>query len=453
MELLPRTIDATLATPYGEAAYGVVEALLDAGYDAWWVGGAVRDMALGSVPTDIDIGTDARPHDILSLFPGSREATSGLGSMLVPWKKRWSFELTTFREDDEASDGRHPEAVVFADRVRDAARRDFTVNAIYFQPISREVYDPYGGLLDLKERLIRFIGEPGIRIRHDALRILRAVRFRALIEGQYHPETYRALQELASLVEHLSGSRQRTELEKMLAGPRPDVALEDLWELRALQYMLPELAACKGIAQPKDYHREGDVWEHTKRCVAACTPEDTADLRLAALFHDCGKAVTFSLQERIRFDHHAEESARLAAGALDRLHCPAKRRDKICWLIAHHMMMASFQEMPEARKGHWYYHPWFPELLRLFVVDIEGTTPSSTVLYDAIVRDYNAYLDAHPRPEKPLLSGEDIMEILGLAPGARVGEVLSLLRERQQSKQVTTRREAIAFLETMRSEA
>ncbi len=450
MPIVPAVIDATLATPYGEAAYGVVEALQDAGFDAWWVGGAVRDMAMGAIPVDIDIGTDALPQQIAAVFPQAREATAGLGSMLVERKKRWTFEVTTFREDDQESDGRHPEAVVFSDRRRDAERRDFTVNALYFHPISREIFDPYDGLLDLRERLVRFIGSPAVRIRHDALRLLRAVRFRARIDGQYHPDTFAALKEHAALVETLSGTRQRTELEKMVLGPRADLALEDLRELGVLQYMLPELAACKGVAQPKDYHREGDVWEHTKQCIASCTPEDAIDLRLAALFHDCGKAVTFTIKERIRFDHHAEESARLAGVALDRLQFPAKRKEKICWLIAHHMMMTSFAQMPEDRKGHWYYHPWFTELLRLFAIDIAGTTPSDATLYDAIVRDYNAFLNRHPRPEKPLLHGEEIMEILGIAPGARVGEVLSLLRAQQDAKVITTKREAVAFVKSMR---
>lgn len=442
-------IDATFATPHGEGAYRVAERLTDAGYEAWWVGGCVRDMLRGTVPADIDIGTDATPDQIAAVFPGAREATEGLGSMLVPLNKRHTYEVTTFREEHEQSDGRHPESIVFSDREHDAKRRDFTINAVYFQPISRELFDPFDGVPDIREKLIRFIGDARVRIQHDALRMLRAVRFRAAIDGQYHPQTYAALRNFASLAGELSGTRQRLEFEKMLLGPHPDTALEDLWETGILNAMIPELADCKGVAQPKDYHHEGDVWEHLKRCVAACTADDGIDVRLAALLHDVGKTVTFSVDERIRFDHHAEASAAMAKAILDRLQYPSDRRDKICWLIAHHMMMLAFRTMPEQRKAHWYYHPWFNDLLRLFALDIAGTIPQDTSLLEEIVKDYHAYLDAHPRPAKPLLTGNDVMKILGIQPGAAVGEALAALREQQQAG-MTTKREAIAFVESLR---
>ncbi|TSC79549.1 MAG: Uncharacterized protein G01um101425_480 [Candidatus Peregrinibacteria bacterium Gr01-1014_25] len=451
MPLAKHIVDQTLATPHGEAAYKVVEQLTDAGHDTWWVGGCVRDMLLGIVPADIDIGTAALPEEIARVFPDAREVTAGLGSVLVHYRAV-DIEVTTFREDDETSDGRHPESVVFGTREQDARRRDFTVNALYYNPINRELYDPFGGERDLQERLVRFIGDGAVRIKHDVLRMLRAVRLRAVLDGQYHPETYRALQELAHLLPSLSGTRQLEELEKMLAGPRPARALEDLWELRILHEMLPELAVCKGVPQPKDYHHEGDVWEHLLKCASAFASDDGPDIRLAALFHDCGKAQTFSQAERIRFDHHAEVSASLVSAALDRLRCPARRRDKIAWLIGHHMMMGAFTDMPETRKGHWYYHPWFPELLRLFQLDIAGTDPPVYDLYDEIVRDYHAFLDSHPRPEKALLSGADVMEILGIRPGEEVGRVLQQLHGEQVERRITTKKEARSFVERMKEE-
>src|SRR3989338_5804416 len=287
------TCTRTLATPIGERAYKIVETLADAGFDTWWVGGCVRDMLQGHVPTDIDIATAATPEQVSTLFKRSKEEGTRFGSVRILLGND-VFEITTFREDDDASDGRHPEAVSFGTREQDAKRRDFTVNAMYWHPISRELYDPCFGEGDLKERLIRFIGEPAIRIKHDALRILRAVRFRARLDGQYHPETYTALREQAGMISILSGSRLLEETEKMLAGPHPDRAFEDLWELGVLKLFLPELADCKGIPQPADYHHEGDVWDHTLMCLTAATEDHGLDVRLAALFHDCGKAETFS---------------------------------------------------------------------------------------------------------------------------------------------------------------
>jgi poly(A) polymerase len=446
MNLISTTTDRTLSLPYGEAAYKVVEALTDKGFDTWWVGGGVREMLRGVVPKDIDIATAALPAEIAETFPKTDMKGSEFGSTRVSLGS-FTFEVTTFREDDTASDGRHPEAVSFGTREKDAARRDFTVNAIYFHPVSRQIFDPYEGVMDLKERLVRFIGAPGIRIKHDALRMLRAVRLRTLLEGQYHPETYRALLELAPTIEVLSGFRIFEELEKLLKLLHADRGLEDLWELRILHVVLPELADCKGVAQPMQYHHEGDVWNHLLACVHAARDEDSIDVRIAALFHDCGKAKTFGMDsERIRFDEHATVSADLTAKALDRLQCPARRRDKIVWLIRHHMMMGAFFDMPEERKGHWYFHPWFPELLAVFYLDIAGTDPADFSLYEKILQDMHAYLDRHPRPAKPLLTGDDVMALLGIEAGEEVGKILKSLHDAQTRGEIQTKGEAKEFL-------
>ncbi|TSC57582.1 MAG: Uncharacterized protein Greene041619_1098 [Candidatus Peregrinibacteria bacterium Greene0416_19] len=450
MPLSKEIIGTTLETAKGERGYKVVERLTDAGHEAWWVGGAVRDMLQERVPTDIDIATSALPEQMLVLFPRANGAAAALGSIRVSLGHD-TFELTTFREDDEASDGRHPESVAFTpDRSKDALRRDFTVNALYWHPISRELFDPSGGEADLHEKLVRFVGDPAVRIKHDTLRMLRAVRVRATLNGQYHPETYRALQELAPTIEILSGSRMLGELEKILMRPNPDRAFEDLWELRLLDYILPELRKCKGIPQPKDYHREGDVWEHTMQCLRSFRDDDPLDVRLAALFHDSGKAETFSLKGRIRFDRHATVSAGIVETALGRLQCPGKRMEKIVWIVKHHMMMGTFFGMPEERKAHWYFHPWFGDLLRLFWLDVAGTTPADFSLYDRIAHDVEKFLDAHPKPAKPLLTGEEVMAILGIQPGAEVGEALQKLHEAQGKGKVTGKQEARTFLKRMK---
>ena len=244
-------------------------------------------MLLGMVPKDIDIATSARPEAVAKLFPKCDDSAAALGSIVVS-HRGCRFEITTFRQDDAASDGRHPESVTFGTLQDDSVRRDFTVNAVYWQPQSGTLFDPHHGEADLKERLIRCIGEPSARIRHDALRALRAVRFCSAIGGQYHPDTYKALQETAALTAKLSGTRQLAEFDKMLLGPHPDRALEDLWETGILKYTLPELHACKGVAQPAQYHKEGDVWTHTRQCAKSFTDDHGADVRLAAVFHDCG---------------------------------------------------------------------------------------------------------------------------------------------------------------------
>lgn len=448
MPLDAAIIDRTLASTYGETAYKVVEALQDAGFDAWWVGGCVRDMLQGEQPKDIDIATAATPEQTLALFAKGREVPRPLGSVRVRLGV-YVFEITTFRKESTASDGRIPASVTFSNREDDAERRDFTINALYFHPISRELYDPFGGEADLQERLIRFVGDPAERIRHDALRIMRAVRFRAKIDGQYHPDTYAALRDHATLVEHLSGIRKLEELEKLLLTPNADRGLEDLWELSILPRVSPELHKCKGIPQPADYHHEGDVWDHTLQCVRSFHPDHLIDVRLAALFHDAGKAETFSLKERIRFDEHASVSADIASAVLGRLGISNKRKEKIDWLIRHHMMMGSFFDMTDERKARWYFHQWFPELLQLFWLDIAGTEPADFSLYERIVRDRERFLDKHVQPPKPLLSGGDIMKLTGLKPGSRIGEILEALHDAQVRGEVRDREEASAFVQKL----
>lgn len=440
-----KVLDLFLATPHGEQAYAVVEKLTDAGFDTWWVGGGVRDLCLGRIPTEIDIGTEARPDQVREIFPKHDAAGAAYGSVVVLLKGQ-RIEVTTFREDDEASDGRHPESVVFGTRQEDSVRRDFTVNAIYYHPLTRQVWDPHDGQAHLRMSLIAVIGDPVTRIRHDALRILRAVRFRAHLGFQYHPDTYQALREHPQLVEVLSGTRVAEELAKILHCADPARALEDLFELQILPYLLPELAALKGLAQPVQYHREGDTWEHVLRITRAFRPEDPAVVRVAALLHDIGKARTFSLEERIRFDHHATVSAEMAEGVLKRLQVPHLEREEVVWLIRHHMMLGTTLTMNEKRCAHWYYHPWFPHLLRVFWLDIAGTEPSDFRRYEEVERHYHQFLDTHPRPPKPLVSGDEVMAILGIGPGERVGEIMSELYERQMCREITTKTEAREFL-------
>jgi len=447
---LPRKIiDRTLANNQGMAALSVAETLQAGGEECFWVGGAVRDMAMGKMPIEIDMAVSARPEKVATLFKKFDLSAAGLGAIIVSVQGH-TFELTTYREDDTASDGRHPESVMFGTRAEDALRRDATINAIYWNPLDGTLDDPTGGMNDLKEKLVRFIGDPETRIRHDALRLLRMIRLRATIHGQYEPKTYKALVACSQLSADLSGTRILQELEKMLRLENPEIALEDLLETGILQAILPEVYACKGVPQPTEYHQEGDVWEHVKLCVASCTTDHGADVRLAAFFHDIGKAETFALEERIRFDKHAEASAALTEKIMKRFQVSNERKKKMVWLIEHHMMMGSFQDLSETRKAHWYFHPWFQELLQLFWLDIAGTTPSNFDWYDKIIKDYNLFLNSHPKPQKPLLNGEEIMKILSLEPGAKVGEILEALHEAQIRKKVTSKAEAKDFLKNMK---
>lgn len=451
--MLQRTIiDRTLGTRHGEAAYKVVEILLDAGYECFWVGGAVRDMLLDVVPQEIDMATSAKPSDVSALFPKSDDSAAHLGTIVVSVKGQ-TFEITTFRKDIGIKDGRKPESVQFGTREEDAARRDATMNAMYWNPISSELFDPWNGAKDCREKLVRFIGVPETRIAEDSLRILRLVRLRATIDGQYDPRTYLAMRSCAASVGTLSGTRVLEEIEKLLLCSLPSKGLQDLLEIGVLEIVLPELAACKGVAQPKKFHLEGDVWDHLLQCTKSFTADHEIDVRLAALLHDIGKPRTFSLTDRIHFDKHAEVSSQIAETILKRLQMNKARVEKISWLIGHHMMMGSFKALSDERKAHWYFHPWFKELLQVMALDIEGTTPSDFTLYDEIVKDYDLFLNAHPRREKALLSGKELMEILGIREGEEVGKLLRQLHDAQIRKEISTKKEAKEFLRTLTTES
>lgn len=451
MPLQQDIIDRTFHTKQGEQAYKVCETLFDAGFEAWWVGGCIRDMFLGQVPLDIDIATNALPTDICILFPKCDESAAAMGSILVSSLGE-VLEVTTFREDSEVTNGRHPSSVQFTTKEKDATRRDITINALYWNPITSELWAPFEGEKDLNEKLIRIIGNPTKRLQQDALRLLRVIRFRALIQGQYHPDTFAALHKNAKNIEVLSGLRRFTELEKILVGPNPEIALEDLWETDILEYIVPELHACKGVAQPSKWHGTKDVWEHTLVAVSKYTADHLVDVRLATLFHDIGKPSTFTIEDdRIHFNDHARVGAEITKTVLQRLHAPKKRIEKICWLVAHHMMMGTFEELSIERKGHWYYHPWFVELLQVFWLDAAGCVNPNFELYDAIIQDYNTYLDEHPLPPKPLLNGSEVMDILGIQPGEQVGKIMKELYNAQIGGKILNKKSAEEFVQNYNS--
>lgn len=430
----------------------LVQILQDAGYEAYWAGGCVRDFLLKKEPQDYDIATNATPDQIEAVFEKTIRKTIPIGKafgVILALEGAHQFEVATFRSDSGYSDGRRPDAVLFTHAEEDAKRRDFTINGIFYDPIAEKIYDFIGGQADLKEKLIRFIGDPHQRIQEDHLRILRAIRFKNLLNFQYHPDTYHALTTHAALADKVSGERLRDELNKILMAENTECtlsALEDLLETGVLEVVLPELYAMKGVAQPTQYHHEGDVWEHAKRSLDALSKYASLNVRWATLLHDVGKPVTFKLKERIRFDHHAQEGAKIASQLLRRLAFPRKALDEITWLIEHHMMLPQLLDMPLGRQRHWFLLPNFRDLLAVFEADIAGTDPARYDIYTQLLERYNETLEKFPTPPKPLLTGHEIMEILTIKPGEKIGEISAILREKQLAHELSTKKQAIVWL-------
>jgi putative nucleotidyltransferase with HDIG domain len=428
-------------------AIDLVRTLQKANYTAYFAGGCVRDMLLGLHPKDFDIVTDATPDELEAIFEHTIPVGKKFGVIMVI-QDGHHFEIATFRSDAGYSDGRRPDAVVFTNAEEDAKRRDFTINGMFYDPVTEEVHDFVGGQKDLDAHLIRFIGDPEKRIEEDHLRLLRAVRFKNQFDFQYDPDTYDAIKKYAPLIkERVSAERIRDEFCKMLMDKsKPSMAFEDMSHLGILQLILPELERLRGCAQPFEYHHEGDVWTHTMNAIDSLAPETPLIARLATLFHDIGKPDTYSLKERIRFDSHASIGSKLAAKIMRRLNFSREQVDAVTWCIEHHMMMASFLDMNDGRLMHWLHHPQMKNLLALMKADAEGTTPTDLSLYNKIEKLHRVKLKKHPAPPKPLLSGEEIMEIAGLKPGARVGELKAQLLELQIDGKIKTRAKAEKWL-------
>ena len=311
-----------------------IHRLESAGFAAYAVGGCVRDACLGLQPHDYDLCTSAKPAQIKAIFADLPLVTAGEkhGTIGVVVEGN-VVEITTFRTEGGYTDSRHPTWVEFVEDITgDLARRDLTVNAMAYSP-TRGFADPFGGREDLKNGILRAVGDPGTRFTEDALRILRAVRFSVRYGLRPEAETEAAMLRLAPLMEHLARERVFDELCKLL----PAVTAEDLlrWAPILCQVM-PELTPCIGFDQ-QNYHHLYDVFTHTAKAVETAPGE--LPLRWAALLHDIGKPGCFTLDEKGvgHFYGHEKVSAEMASAILRRLKAPTALRQRVVFLIEKHM--------------------------------------------------------------------------------------------------------------------
>ena len=319
-----------------ESVAGCIAALEKAGYPCYAVGGCVRDVCLGLTPHDYDLCTAALPETIREVFSdhqlvlaGEKHGTVGVVT------ETGIIEITTFRTEGGYQDSRHPQWVRFVDRIEDdLARRDFTVNAMAYSP-TRGFTDPFGGRDDLKNHILRAVGDPATRFEEDALRILRGVRFAVRFGLTVEENTMTAMAETAPLMENLARERVFEELCKLL----PLVSAKDILQFAPiLTQVLPELAPTVGFCQHSRHHAY-DIFTHTAHVTAAVLPE--LPLRWAALLHDVGKVSTFTQDEagEGHFYGHAKVSAQMAEEALLRLKAPTALRQQVVTLIEKHMTL------------------------------------------------------------------------------------------------------------------
>ncbi len=427
----------------------IVKILRKAGYDAFWAGGCVRDTLMLRKPKDYDIVTSAKPDVIEDLLEHTIPIGKEFGVILAVVKGH-HFEIATFRSDSGYSDGRRPDAVEFTHPEEDAKRRDFTINGLFYDPIKKQIHDFVDGKRDIKDKLIRFIGDPHERILEDHLRIVRAIRFKTTLDFQYHPDTYKAIKKHASLSAKVSAERLRDELDKMMLDDNPVEGWEDMEDTGVLEHVMPELLELKGIAQPLEFHHEGDVWDHTMQALGSLPTTATLEEKWAVLLHDIAKPQTFEQKERIRYDGHPEKSAEMANVILRRLKFPKYFIKRVCFGIKHHFDMKQLIEMPEGTRIKWFKKPAFPVLMTVFKADIAGTTPSDYSMYEKLEKLYKKAKKKIAKEPKKLITGEDVIKILEIKPGPKLGQILEELYEKQLAGEIKNKRAALKWVNSLK---
>lgn len=315
----------------------IIARLEQHGYEAYIVGGCVRDSLMGKSPSDWDICTSARAEEMMALFEDKRIIPTGIqhGTLTI-LAEDGAYEVTTFRIDGEYLDHRHPKSVAFTrELAEDLSRRDFTINAMAWHP-ERGLIDLFGGVEDLRDRLVRAVGDPVQRFNEDGLRMLRMVRFATVLDFDYDPATYDAVRKQGHLLQYISKERIQVELNKILLAAHPARGLEDLYTLGMYPYIIPMMCHTVGFAQRGGHHFL-DVFEHSLLAVGVIAPELV--LRLTMLLHDIGKPFVWDSSESLsydRFDDHAAVSAKLAGKILRDLKYDNATRKDVVELIAHH---------------------------------------------------------------------------------------------------------------------
>jgi tRNA nucleotidyltransferase (CCA-adding enzyme) len=425
-------VEARLARSIPPDVTTMLDELRAAGYAAYVVGGSLRDVLLDRSPEDWDLATDARPDVLVQRTPGAAYENR-FGTVAVR-RRELVFEITTFRIEHEYADFRRPHRVEFGDRIEaDLARRDFTVNALAWgrtadEPRQRLV-DPFDGLADLDAMWLRAVGNPDLRFREDALRMVRAVRFVATLGLTVEPVTLAAISSNARLVEHLSGERIAAELARLLAAPRPSTGLDLAHAAGLVEVISPELAAQRGIPQAKVQGE--DLWDHTLRTVDAA-PADRPIVRLAALLHDIGKPATFADGH---FHEHDTVGARQADVLLRRLRYPKAVTDEVVELVRHHMFPID-PDATDAAIRRFIRRIGPARTEALFALrradDIgSGVDPDAAAMVTFRQRvaaeiAAGAALDRHALA----IDGNDLIHELGLVPGPALGRLLDGLTER-----------------------
>ncbi len=387
------------------------------------------------------MATSARPDEVAAIFPDARRFGRRFGVMAVPDGDEFT-EVATFRRDHGYSDGRRPDRVTYTtDEREDVERRDFTINGMLQGPDGGDPIDFVGGLDDLRRKIVRAIGDPPLRLKEDRLRMLRAVRFAAALGFEIEPGTMAAIRRLAPLIDDVAAERVRDELARILTEGHARRGFELLAESGLLGRLLPEVASLKGVAQPPQFHPEGDVWNHTMIMLDRLR-EPSRALAWGVLLHDIGKPDTFREADRIRFHGHVRRGVELARAICSRLRFSNADSAQVESLVANHMKFMDLQRMRPARLRRFLQQPHFGDHLELHRLDCLAS--HGKLENHEFAADRFQQL-AEEQPVVRLLTGHDLISA-GYMPGPAFGEILSAVEERHIDGELSSRAEALQFV-------
>jgi poly(A) polymerase/tRNA nucleotidyltransferase (CCA-adding enzyme) len=425
-----------------EYLHKIAKELKVSGYEAYLVGGCVRDILMGKTPKDWDMTTNARPEEILKVFKEAKYENE-FGTVLLPIRLEAKegevkgelqdvVEITTYRSEQGYSDRRHPDLVKFETELdKDLERRDFTINALALDLTKEdEIIDLFGGQKDIKKKIIRAVGEPSDRFKEDALRMLRAIRFSSQLGFELEPKTQRAIVKLAGSIKFVSKERVHDELVKILASNRPSEGIMLLHECKLLQYIIPELE--QGVDVKQDRHHIYPVFKHNILALKYC-PSKEWQVRLAALLHDVAKPKTRKIIDGIAtFYNHEYLGAKMTDKIMTRLKFSVADQTRVVNLVKNHMFYYNVGEVSAASVRRLIVKVGrenLKDLIDLRIADRLGSGTPKAMPYKLRHLEYMMEsVQNDPVSVKMLkVKGDDIMKIIGITPGPKIGAILDVL--------------------------
>ncbi len=457
-----------LQSPVAQGAIFILERLENAGYEAYWAGGAVRDFILKKKPHDIDIATSARPEQVVQIFRKTIPVGVQFGVIIV-LVKGFSYEVATFRNDGQYLDGRRPENVTFSSAREDANRRDFTINGLFFHPRSQEIIDYVNGLVDLQGGLIRTIGSAHERFHEDKLRILRAPRFSLQLGFSIEAETKKAIQEMAKSVQIVSQERITEELKKIFSGSKPYQAASLLQELNLLEVLFPFMG------QLRVADLQHGFWQLEQRKISTENQATLFDHVLGSLlsleemyqqrnyldiFQDSKNNYPFLLVLGLLLQHYSEIHDK-GNGTMDQAKNPFldlekklgtyklsnKEKQVVIELLKARNEFHLWTKARVAQRKRWIRDPLFSYKIIFYLSRFSFISYDKNLL-SFILEEKMKYSDAELNPI-PLLSGSDLIE-MGYTPGPKFAEDLMALENEQLESTIHDRQEALAFIRKRR---